>query len=465
MKSKTKDLKFQGWICSNCGFESITHLGKCPSCHSWNTLEKQTISQAVKKSVKSNGAFSIDKSGGRCIALADIIENTDIDRLSSGFEELDSVLGGGLQKGALVLIGGDPGIGKSTLLLQVAGFACAKNNKVLYVSGEESLGQIKNRANRLSINNSLLLMAETSLDSILDEVDTQKPDLLIVDSIQSIHLDDRDSLPGSMSQIKDCATGLMTLAKRENITTIVIGHITKEGNIAGPKLLEHMVDVVLYFEGDKQNQFRTVRGAKNRFGPTNEIGVFEMSENGLTEITNPSSLFLGDGHSMGELSGSAVTAVLQGNRVLLAEIQSLVGFTPYPQPKRMVNGLDYNRVQQVVAVIERRLGVSLSKHDVYANVIGGLNIMEPSSDLAVAISILGCAKKLFCKERTVFIGELGLAGELRKVAKIDQRLKEAHKLGFQRAIIPSTNLQPEGLIGMEIVQVSNLSEATKKAFA
>ncbi|MFN5538524.1 MAG: DNA repair protein RadA [Candidatus Melainabacteria bacterium] len=470
MAIKAKKNNSPGWFCRECGHESYQYLGKCPACNAWSSFVEQPAANNPKTTSKGSiSSFAIDSTAGHAIKLSAIEIDHQNNRVSSGFAELDRVLGGGLQQGSFILIGGDPGIGKSTLLLQVMGEIARSGKKALYVSGEESAEQVKNRSLRLGVNQELLFMAETDLENVIYEIDQINPQLLIIDSIQAIHLSNKDSFPGSPSQIRDCASLLMQLAKKRNITTILVGHINKDGNIAGPKLLEHMVDVVLYFEGDKQNYFRIVRGIKNRFGPTDEVGLFEMTEEGLKEVANASSLFLSDsGGSIEARPGTAITATLQGSRVLLAEIQALTGYTTYAQPKRMVNGLDYNRASQTAAILERRIGLSLSKQDIYASVVGGLTIEEPSADLALCLAITSCSRNLALKENLVIFGEVGLTGEVRPVTKIELRLREAHRLGFKKAIIPNCkNINFKNMAfakEMEICQVGRLSEALIFAF-
>lgn len=465
----TKSKKSLAWFCKECGYESLTYLGRCPACDAWSSFIEQPKALSVKKEKLSVSPFSINSTDGRAVKLSEIDCEVGSERISTGFKEFDNVLGKGLQRGSLILMAGDPGIGKSTLLLQVMGSLASRNLAVLYVSGEESKEQVKSRSQRLNVSQELMFMAETDLELIMAEIERVKPEILVVDSIQAVHLDGKDSFPGSQSQIRDCANLLMQLAKKRNITTIVVGHITKEGNIAGPKILEHMVDVVLYFEGDKQNHFRMIKGVKNRFGPTDEVGLFEMQEGGLSEVTNASSLFLSPDNPTHDKTGTLVTATVQGNRVILAEIQSLVGYTAYPQPKRMVNGLDYNRANQVVAILERRIGLSLSKQDVYANVVGGLEITEPAADLAICLSIISCARDLKVLPKLIAIGELGLAGEVRPVSKIELRLKEAQRQGFQTVIMPNMSrgkkqaiVAPEGL---KIIEINQISEALLYAFS
>jgi len=468
MVAKTKKAKSTGWFCKECGYETLAYLGRCPACDSWGSFTEQPTPMAQIKSKGPNfiaaSTFAINSTAGRAVKLADISTASSEERIHTGFHELDNVLGKGLQRGSFILIGGDPGIGKSTLLLQVIGKIASSGKKTLYVSGEESLEQVKSRSLRLDICQDLLFMAETDLESILGEVENIEPEIIVIDSIQAVHLSSRDSFPGSPAQIRDCANLLMQLAKKRNITTIIVGHITKEGNIAGPKLLEHMVDVVLYFEGDKQNYFRMIRGVKNRFGPTDEVGLFEMHEDGLREVKNPSALFLSENSSGEKRTGTVVTATMQGNRVLLAEIQSLVGYTNYAQPKRMVNGLDYNRANQIAAILERRVGLSLSKQDVYASVVGGLSIEEPAADLALCLSIASCARNVMIKDKLIAIGEVGLVGEVRPVSKLEARLREAKRLGFTRAIVPAQSNLNFKDSGMEIIKVKRLIEALPAAF-
>lgn len=469
---KKKKVKSDGFFCKECGHESLTYLGKCPACSAWGSFTEQPIVNNSTNLINNlanlpNGTFNIHESGSLALKLSEIPILSLKQRLNTGFEELNNVLGGGLQAGSFLLIGGDPGIGKSTLLLQVIGYIADQGLQTLYVSGEESLQQVKQRSLRLEVSQELCFMAETNLEHILAEVEKLSPEILVIDSIQAIYLDDKNSFPGSPSQIRDCATLLMQIAKKKNIITLIVGHITKDGNIAGPKLLEHMVDVVLYFEGDKQNYFRMIRSVKNRFGPTEEVGLFEMQETGLAEVKNPSALFLTDNPENSERrSGTIITATMQGNRVLLAEIQALVGYTTYAQPKRMVNGLDYNRVNQVAAILERRLGLALSKQDIYTSVVGGLNIIEPATDLAIALSIISCVRNLELKSKLIVLGEIGLTGEIRPIPKLEARLKEAYKLGFERAIVPKQKLGIGSNLPnkMEIHSISKLSEALAFAF-
>lgn len=447
-KIKTK------WICQECGYETSGYLGKCPECLTWGSIVEE---------VQQN--FSQFPSGGDFInsqkpSLLNEIELSKEIRLSTNISEFDRVLGGGLVQGSVVLIAGDPGIGKSTILLQTSGLLCTNNKKVLYVSAEESSNQIKLRADRLSIKaENLYIYPQTNLEFIKKEIENIKPDVVVVDSIQAIYTQNVASSAGSVSQIRECCNFLMQMAKNENITVIVIGHVTKEGNIAGPKVLEHMVDTVIYFEGDKYKSYRLLRSTKNRFGNTSEVGIFEMGGNGLTEVTNPSEMFLNE-HSAITTPGSVIIATNEGTRPLLVEIQALVGTTPYPSPRRVANGVDFSRVLQILAVLEKRVGLNLSKQDVYINVIGGVEISEPAADLGIALAVATCARDVVVDSHTVIIGEIGLSGEIRAVNNIEKRIKEAQKLGFKKAIIPDANGKfQEKISGIEIIRVKRLIDA------
>ncbi|MDX1917818.1 MAG: DNA repair protein RadA [Candidatus Caenarcaniphilales bacterium] len=455
-----KKSKSPGWYCRECGFESITYLGRCPGCNIWSSFIEQPAYD--EKTTKSRHQRAFDRDSVLGISTPQRLENIslaiDHPRIRSGFQELDRILGGGLEKGSFGLLAGDPGIGKSTLLLQVADSIVRQGLKVLYISGEESATQIKGRAERLAIEGDLLLLAETNLDSVIRAIEETNPQIVVIDSIQSLSSDLRDSFPGSPNQIRHCAQELMPFAKQAGIVILLVGHINKEGQIAGPRLLEHMVDLVLYFEGDRQNTLRHLRSIKNRFGPTDEVGLFEMGETGLREVSNPSALFLNHLPAAKETSGVAITAIRQGSRVILAELQALTGFTAYPQPKRMFNGLDFNRANQVIAVLERRLGLNLSKQDIYASVVGGLQVDEPASDLALALAITSCVRDLSLPADMIAFGEIGLTGELRPVAWAEQRLKEAQRLGFKRALLPFANgLNPPS--GIQCHMIQKLAEA------
>lgn len=447
-KVKTK------WICQECGYETAGYLGKCPECSTWGSLVEE-IQQNLNQIQSSVDFLNIPKP-----SLLNEIELSKEIRMSTNILEFDRVLGGGLVQGSLVLIAGDPGIGKSTILLQTSGLLCQNNKKVLYVSAEESLNQIKLRADRLTIKaETLYIYPQTNLELIKKEIENIKPDVVVIDSIQAIYTQNMTSSTGSVSQIRECCNFLMQMAKNENITVIVIGHVTKEGNIAGPKVLEHMVDTVIYFEGDKYKSYRLLRATKNRFGNTSEVGIFEMGVNGLIEVTNPSGLFLNE-HSEITAPGSVIIATNEGTRPLLVEIQALVGTTPYPSPRRVANGVDFSRVLQILAVLEKRVGLNLSKQDVYVNVIGGVEISEPAADLGIALAVATCARDVVVDAHTVIIGEIGLSGEIRAVNNIEKRIKEAQKLGFKKAIIPSANSKFDDKIsGIEIIHVKRLMDA------
>lgn len=447
-KIKTK------WICQECGYESAGYLGKCPECSTWGSLVEELQQNSIQTPVNIDFLNTQKPS-----KLNEIELNNEI-RMSTNIAEFDRVLGGGLVQGSLVLIAGDPGIGKSTILLQTSGLLCKNNKKVLYVSAEESANQIKLRADRLSIKaESLYIYPQTNLELIKKEIEDIKPDIVVIDSIQAIYTQNITSSAGSVSQIRECSNYLMQMAKNENITVIVIGHVTKEGNIAGPKVLEHMVDTVIYFEGDKYKSYRLLRANKNRFGNTSEVGIFEMGAKGLIEVNNPSELFLNE-HSEITTPGSVIIATNEGTRPLLVEIQALVGTTPYPSPRRVANGVDFSRVLQILAVLEKRVGLNLSKQDVYINVIGGVEISEPAADLGIALAVATCARDVVVDSHTVIIGEIGLSGEIRAVNNIEKRINEAQKLGFKKAIIPSSNGNlNEKFSNIEIIKVKRLIDA------
>lgn len=457
-KVKTK------WICQNCGFETAKYLGKCPDCLSWGTIVEEEV--CVVNTKKSSLSLHNINNNQKPELLSSINFNQvdGIKRQKSGIDEFDRVTGGGLVFGSLNLIAGDPGIGKSTLLLQVCSNLAKNGLKLLYVSAEESSIQIKLRANRLEINSdNLYIYANTNFELIEKQINELKPDILVIDSIQTIYKSDLGSVSGTVSQIKECTLSLMQIAKTLNITTIIVGHVTKDGNIAGPKILEHMVDSVFYFEGDKYKSYRILRCNKNRFGATDELGMFEMGECGLRQITNPSELFLinhGKDNKNG-VSGSVVVATNDGNRPLLVEIEALVGGTPYPSPRRVANGVDYNRLLQILAVLEKRVGLNLSKQDVYVNVSGGLNIYEPSSDLGVAVAILSCAYDVVFDPKSVLLGEIALSGDIKNVNNLEKRILEAQKLGFNRIIIPKQQNKKFKDYKIKIVEVEKLKDVVK----
>ncbi len=422
------------WICQQCGYESAGYLGKCPECGSWGSFTEEVQSNLKPQNISPQGIVNDTKPS----LINDIHIGEEV-RISTNISEFDRILGGGLVQGSLVLIAGDPGIGKSTILLQTSGELCKNNKKVLYVSAEESASQLKLRANRLGINaETLYIYPQTNLESIRAQITELQPDTIVIDSIQAIYSQTISSSAGSVSQIRECCNILMQIAKNQNITIIVIGHVTKDGNIAGPKILEHMVDTVISFEGDKYKSYRMLRSMKNRFGNTSEVGIFEMQSHGLVEVKNPNELFLNE-RSQDAIPGSAIIVTNEGTRPLLVEIQALVGTTPYPTPRRVTNGVDNSRLLQILAVLEKRVGLNLSKQDVYVNVMGGIEIDEPSADLGIAISIATCARDVVVDPQTVIIGEIGLSGEIHPVNNIEKRLNEAVTSGFKKAIIPYAN--------------------------
>ncbi len=448
-KIKTK------WICQNCGYETPKSLGKCPECGSWASFVEEAYDASKPQAAVNAAAFN---DSVPCLINEIEIEKTI--RFSSGIDEFDRVLGGGLVQGSIVLLAGDPGIGKSTILLQTSKSICNSGKKLLYVSAEESASQVKLRAQRLGVNSdSLYIYSQTNFELIKTRLDELKPDVLIVDSIQAIYSQGITSSPGSVSQIRECTNILMDIAKNKNITVVVIGHVTKEGNIAGPKVLEHMVDTVIYFEGDRYKSYRLLRCMKNRFGTTNEVGVFNMEDDGLHEVSNPSELFLHE-RTKNITPGSVVIATNEGTRPLLLEIQALVGTTPYPSPRRVSNGIDYNRMLQILAVLEKRIGLNLSKQDVYVNVIGGLEIDEPAADLGVALAVATCARDVIVSPDTVIVGEIGLSGEIRSVNNLQKRIKEAEKLGFKKIIVPASNkIETSEFQDIKVVPVERLMDA------
>ena len=446
-KVKTK------YVCQTCGYETAGYLGKCPECGSWGSFVEE-IESKVKQSdvaVPVIDTFPPQK-------LSEIEMNSEI-RVSTNISEFDRVLGGGIVQGSLILLAGDPGIGKSTILLQTSGELCKQGKSVLYVSAEESSGQIKLRAERLGVmSDNLYIYPQTNLELIKNHIEDMKPDLVIVDSIQAIYTSLIQSSAGSVSQIRECCNSLMQTAKSQNISIIVIGHVTKEGNIAGPKVLEHMVDTVIQFEGDKYKSYRILRSVKNRFGNTSEVGIFEMSSTGLREVINPSELFLKE-YNQTQTPGSTIIVTSEGTRPMLVEIQALVGTTPYPAPRRVANGVGLGRVLQILAVLEKRIGLNLSKQDVYVNVIGGIDVDEPAADLGIALAIVTCVRDVVFDLQTAIVGELGLSGEIRAVNHIEKRINEAKKLGFKRIIIPEANEFQEKLDGIEVVKVRKILEA------
>lgn len=441
------------FYCTSCGNETPKWQGRCPSCGQWNTMQEH-----IEKALPVGRAKSAPVGMSRVAQLLNDIDTDQEIRFSTGVGELDRVLGGGAVTGSLVLVGGAPGIGKSTLLLQICSSLCLKR-KVLYISGEESEKQIKLRAQRIgSTPQDLYILSETRLSDILEAVENTKPDILIVDSIQTLYNEDSDSTPGSVSQVKDCTMALMQLSKIQGLTVFVVGHINKDGAIAGPKVLEHMVDCVLYFEGDSNSSYRLLRAAKNRFGSTNEIGVFEMGDAGLIEVPNPSQMLL-EGRP-DNASGTCVACVMEGTRPVLAEVQALVTKTSFNVPRRTSDGFDFNRAALLLAVAEKRAGLKLSAFDAYINVIGGLSLDEPGADLPVALAVASSYRDQPIPDDLVAIGEVGLTGEIRSVSHMNQRLAEVVRLGFKKCIIPKKSAEKLELPkNLTVYFVKNLREA------
>ncbi|NLI61188.1 MAG: DNA repair protein RadA [Clostridiales bacterium] len=443
------------FVCQDCGHESIRWVGKCPSCNQWNTMVEE-IQQPVSK--RDLGLATGQAESNRPVTLAEVSLKRE-GRESTGLDELDRVLGGGVVSGSLILIGGDPGIGKSTLILQICESLGKDDNTILYVSGEESTRQIKMRANRLGVESTnLKLLAETSLDMIMAHVESVKPKFLMIDSIQTMYNPTLSSASGSVSQVREVTSSLMRLAKRSNMTIFLVGHVTKEGAIAGPRVLEHMVDTVLYFEGDRHHTYRILRGVKNRFGSTNEIGIFEMTEKGLLEIINPSEHLLSE-RSRG-MSGSAVLCSIEGTRPMMVEIQALVSTTAFGMPRRMATGIDHNRVVLLMAVLEKKVGMRLYDQDAYINVAGGIKIDEPAADLAVVCAIASSFRNTSINHELSIMGEVGLTGEVRGISQVEKRILECRKLGFKTCIIPKANLKGLNRIkDIKIIGVDTVAEA------
>lgn len=455
MASKIKT----AYVCSECGYSSPKWNGQCPDCGEWNTLIEQIVqpeNNAQKKSYNEMLSFKAEK-------LSEIAETTE-HRFDTGTEELNRVLGGGLVKGSLVLLSGDPGIGKSTLLLQTTQ-ALGKDKKILYVSGEESPHQLKLRAGRLNVTcENLFILCQTDAEAIGEYIRTELPDIVIIDSVQTMSITSLNSLPGSIAQVRECANLFMRLSKSLNIPVILVGHVNKDGNIAGPKVLEHIVDSVLYFEGEKQLSYRILRAVKNRFGSTNEIGVFEMKDSGLQEVTNPSKALI-EGKPI-NVSGSCIACVMEGSRPILAEVQGLVCQSGFGNPRRTSNGFDYNRTSMLLAVLEKRAGYFMGNCDVYVNVAGGLKIDEPASDLPVALSLISSLKDEVLRDDCIAFGEIGLAGEIRSVSYAEVRIREAIRLGFKKCILSEHNvkeLSSDLKQKIEIVGVNNIRKAFEEA--
>ena len=448
------------FVCNECGYHSAKWLGRCPSCNSWNTFEEQMAADEKKPAAKqAQTAYCGTTSPA---VLLDKLEMPVYMRDKTGYGEVDRVLGGGLVNGSVVLISGEPGIGKSTLLMQICGKLASEGHKVLYVSGEESPGQLKMRANRLGVSGGeLYIQTETNIDRIMEQIDTLSPDVVVADSVQTIYSDTSASSPGSVTQVKEASMRFIALAKNQGISVILVGHVNKEGAIAGPKVLEHMVDAVLHFEGEREDSYRIIRAVKNRFGSTNEIGVFEMTSSGLAEVTNPSESLLAGRPK--NVSGNCPVCVMEGTRPIIAEIQALVTTTVFPSPKRTSNGYDYNRLYLLLAVLEKRIGLRFSACDAYLNVIGGLRLDDPGADLPAALALISCMKDISLPDDLIAVGEIGLSGECRAISNAEQRVKEAERLGFSRIFLPAKNigkgkLDPESF-GIRLIPVKGLFDA------
>ena len=450
-KSTTK------YICQNCGYSSLKWMGKCPECGSWNSFIEEVIHVDKRKSIsKSRGEVDFKITNLAKVSDIDVKEDT---RTIIGISELDRVLGGGIVPGSVILVGGDPGIGKSTLMVQLADKV--KNKVIIYVSGEESQKQIKLRCERLGFDSDdFYILTETNLEIIAAVIDRIEPDIVIIDSVQTIYRNELESSPGSISQLRECTSAVMQIAKAKSISFFLIGHITKEGMIAGPKVLEHMVDTVLQFEGERTHAYRILRAIKNRFGSTNEIGIFEMTGTGLLEVKNPSEVFLSQRNS--GISGSTVSASMEGTRPILIEVQALVSSSGYSVPQRTATGFDYKRLAILIAVLEKKIGLHLSKYDVFLNIAGGIKIDEPSIDLAAAMSICSSFKDTSIDPDMLILGELGLGGEIRTISFVDRRIQEAAKLGFKKIVLPKSNLKNFKTDGvLEYIPVENIGDALK----
>lgn len=448
------------YVCTDCGAESIKWVGKCPSCGAWGTMKEFVVSKIPRQQSSTSTPFSISENKPLKLSEIDVQQEPRIDTHNT---EFNRVLGGGLVQGSMVLIGGEPGIGKSTLVLQVV--LALKDKRTLYVSGEESARQLKLRAERLNIQNeNCFILSETSIENIFDHIQSVQPELVIIDSIQTIYTDKAESSPGSITQIRECSSSILRYAKQSNVPVLVIGHITKDGNIAGPKILEHIVDTVLQFEGDQHYSYRILRATKNRFGSTSELGIFEMRQDGLREVTNPSEMLLSEEHE--GLSGVAITAAIEGIRPFLIEIQSLVSSAVYGTPQRSATGFDTRRLNMLLAVLEKRMGFKLSQKDVFINVAGGMKINDPASDLATMAAVLSSNFDMPIEGRVAMTGEVGLSGEIRPVGRIEQRITEAEKLGFHTMLIPKGNskslsFQPKH---MRIIPVNKVEDAFRILF-
>lgn len=438
------------FVCTECGAQSPRWMGRCAECGKWNTIVEEVIAPS--------GSHKTSLSKPALVTKLSDVENFKIERITSDISEFDQVLGGGIVPGSLVLLGGDPGIGKSTLILQVA----SKISGTLYISGEESERQIQLRSQRLGVKNGLMLVSETSIETIISTIMSEKPDLVVIDSIQTMYSSDIPGTPGSVSQLSLCASKLMNIAKENHIAIILIGHVTKDGTIAGPRVLEHLVDVVLYLEGERFGSFRILRGVKNRFGSTNEIGIFEMTGEGMKAVKNPSEMMISE--RAHKSPGSVIFPAMEGTRPLLVEIQALTSSTSFGYPKRTASGFDLNRLNLLSAVLGKRCSLNLSTQDIYLNIAGGISVREPAADLAVCVSIASAFKNKNIPEDMVIFGEVGLAGEVRSVNNIEKRIAEAKKLGFSRAVIPKTRVSvPKN--GLNIIEVTTVKEALDKIVA
>jgi DNA repair protein RadA/Sms len=443
------------FICRGCGYETPKWAGLCPQCKMYNTFEEYT-----NQTVSSVKASSAGGSAASVVSLPDAADTSNESRTPTNISELDRVLNGGIVEGSVILLGGEPGIGKSTLLLQICESVGVQGVKILYASGEESVTQIKMRANRLNVSSgSISLTPEANLRSIEAAINSVCPDIVLIDSIQTVYNEDIQSTPGSVTQVRECAQALIRLAKKRGVSVILVGHVTKDGAIAGPKILEHMVDTVLYFEGERHASYRIIRTVKNRFGPANEIGVFEMRGNGLAEILNPSEYMLSGRPK--DAAGSVVTASMEGSRPILTEVQALISYTNFSTPRRSANGVDYNRAVMLMAVLEKRLGFKLSTYDSYVNIAGGLKVTEPAADLALAAAISGSYKNIAVDTKTMIFGEVGLTGEVRAVTRAEKRVQEAVKFGFTQCLIPQANLKENRIAenkGVHVYGISNIAE-------
>ncbi len=447
MAQKTKT----AFVCTNCGYESVKWAGKCPNCNEWNTFEEQVIVP-----VKTSSAVKLSSESVLAQRLNEITVSGE-HRFKTHIGELDRVLGGGIVKGSVVLLSGDPGIGKSTILLQICN--ALPELKILYVSGEESAVQIKLRASRLGIkNDNLLIMAETNTEIICEYIRSSKPDIVMIDSIQTMNISEIQTASGSLAQVRESTKMFLNVGKSLDIPVFIVGHVNKGGEIAGPKILEHIVDTVLYFEGEKTQSYRILRATKNRFGSTNEIGVFEMNETGLNEVENPSAMLLSG--RIKNVSGGCITCVIEGSRPILSEVQGLVTSTGFGNPRRMSTGFDYNRLNLILAVLEKREGLYFSNLDTYVNIVGGLRLDEPAADLAVAMSLVSALRDIPLDDETIVFGEVGLSGEIRSVSRAQSRIIEAQRLGFKRCIVPKANLKGlQANLGIDIIGVKTLNQA------